>query len=274
MASGGQAAVVCLNIAVDHRISALFRPVACPSASANSSDHVAVLQDGGFRLARPRDEILVTGELAGPAQTGGIAVALQQPREAQPFEMGTEAVINNCNTFLALKEIFPVISCGSLHIIKDISIIDLLPFVTEAEVSFMDEEKLRTALQISQQTFCAKKPDVVLCAGKLPWTLRNCKEQMWRLESIGVGRVDKFPVAKLLNRDGKIVEIKRVNCFHPSHAINYKSEYSSLRQLLLLEAAKACGVYRGDWEEEDWMENMRSYCRDVIERQPSIPEER
>jgi hypothetical protein len=263
MDSSYRATMVCLNIAIDHRIKALFKPVTSPPPSANDGDHLAVLQAGGDRLQRSQDEILVTRELAGPTWTGGIAVALLQPRDDHPFEMGTQAVIDDCDTLLALEELFPVISCGSLRIMRDVSIIDLLPFVTKEQVPFMDEELLSSAFQTSQQAFCAKKPDVVLCAGRHSMEHREFKGQVWRLESKGVGRLDNFPVVTLAGREGEIVRIRRVNCFHPSYALFYNGEHSCLRQLLLLEAAKACGVYRDDWKEEGWMGEIRSHCRDI-----------
>lgn len=52
MDSSSQNKMVCLNIAIDRRIKALFKPVTSPPPSTNSGDHVAVLEAGGHQLRR------------------------------------------------------------------------------------------------------------------------------------------------------------------------------------------------------------------------------
>lgn len=262
-----------LDIAIDHRIRALFKPVPSSSSSANGN-HIAILRDGGRLLRRLDDEIQVTGTFAGPESTGGIVVALQQPREDHPFAAGTEDVIEDCDTFRALRELFQIVSCNTLDIIRDVSIIDLLPYITDrelpayitdTEMGFASEKDLQTAFDTSLRAFCAKKPDVVLCMGKvrLPMELSYCKGKICPLENCGVGGVFDNPRVELTGSDNQRVQVKRVNCFHPSHAIHYNTEYSCFRQLLFLEVAQACGFYRGDWTEENWMRNLRRYCKEL-----------
>jgi hypothetical protein len=234
-----------------------------PASDTRRGTHVSILQTHGRRLDRRDDEIRVTGEMAGPASTGGIAVALQQPRDDHPFEKGTEAVIEDCETLTALGELFDAVSCSTLDIREDVSVIDLLPYTTEAEMGLMGEAAMGSTFRTSVQTFCGKQPDVVLCAGRI-WLPRHhdhCKGEAWKLESGGVGRTfDKYPVVILRGENREIVRIRRVNGFHLSYAMNYHLEYSYLRQLLLLVVAQTCSVYKGDWEEETWMGSLRTYC--------------
>lgn len=120
---------VCLNIAVDHQIRAYFEPVKIKPESP--SHHVSNIQRLGESLGRSRAEVQVTSELAGPSVKGGIVVTLQQPRNNHPYEHGIDRVIDDCRTLHALRDIFRVVSCETLDIRTDISIIDLLPYVSE-----------------------------------------------------------------------------------------------------------------------------------------------
>ncbi|CRK19380.1 hypothetical protein BN1708_012622 [Verticillium longisporum] len=93
---------ICLGVAVDHRIQRLCKTT--PHGLAGESDHVASIKEEGRALRRPREEIAVTAELAGPAYKGGIAVMLQQPRKTHPYDKGIDAVIEDCESLLALYE--------------------------------------------------------------------------------------------------------------------------------------------------------------------------
>jgi hypothetical protein len=165
MDSNGEPGIVCLDVAIDHRIRKLFKPVSCSTRDAEHGNHVAILEARGHELNRNYHEITVTGELAAPTSTGGIAIALQQPRD-HPFEMGTGAVIEDCDTLAACRDLFNVSSCYTLDILKDISMIDLLSYITETEMHLMDDDRKKKAFHTSVQIFCGKNPDVLLCAGK------------------------------------------------------------------------------------------------------------
>ncbi|EEY18661.1 predicted protein [Verticillium alfalfae VaMs.102] len=117
---------ICLGVAVDHRIQRLCKTT--PHGLAGESDHVASIKEEGRALKRPREEVAVTAELAGPAYKGGIAVMLQQPRKTHPYDKGIDAVIEDCESLLALYEVFDVASRGSLDIRTNVSVVDLLPF--------------------------------------------------------------------------------------------------------------------------------------------------
>lgn len=257
---------VCLDVAVDHRIRKLFKPVL--TNLTERSEHVSCIEAQGEMLKRSCAEIRVTAQLAGPAFKGGIAIALQQPRCDHPFDMGLEAVVEDCKTLRALHDIFIAVSCGTLDIRTDITIIDLLPYVSK-DVAEIGYDELRETFRASVQLICEKEPDVLLCAGKiwLPWVDKFDKRKgdAWKLESVGLGKkfgsTPKLPIrTKLRHANRRLVDIHRVNGFHPSHAINYHAHASLLRQLQILIGAETCGMLRGDWEEKPWMAELRSRC--------------
>jgi hypothetical protein len=260
---------VCLDVAVDHRIRRLFKPVL--DEPTERSNHVSRIKARGQSLNRSREEILVTAQIAAPALKGGIAIALQQPRHNHPFEKGLNIVVENCETHYALYDIFTAASCGTLDIRTNITVVDLLSYVSE-DVSKIDDANLRESFRAVQQIICDKEPDVLLCAGKI-WLPKvgkfdDRKGDAWKLESTGVGvrfgSTPKLPVTvKIRHEDGGFVAIRRVNGFHPSHAMNYHSHNSLLRQLQILIGAETCGTLRGDWKEEEWMGEMRRHCQEI-----------
>lgn len=122
-------AEVCLGVAVDHRMRRLLKPVC--NDQTERSNHLSRIETRGWSLKRPQSEIQVTTQLAGPAVKGSIAVALQQPRDNHPVEGGLDAVIQSCETLSTLNDIFSTVSCRSLDIRTNITVIDLLPYVSE-----------------------------------------------------------------------------------------------------------------------------------------------
>ncbi|KAJ5888817.1 hypothetical protein N7495_008858 [Penicillium taxi] len=266
---------VCLDVAVDHRIRRLFKPVS--DDLTEPSNHVSRLERRGWALKRKNDEIQVTTQLASPAVKGGIAVVLKQPRDNHPFEKGLNAVIQDCNTLSALDDIFSAVSCKSLNIRTDITIVDLLPYIYDY-VEKMEERQLKDSLSESMQIIINKEPSVLLCAGKI-WLPNLDKSDDWKrdarkLQSIGVGKrfdsTSKLPVVTRIHRaDGELVAFNRLNGFHPSHAINYHPQLSILRQLQILIGAETCGMLRGDCEEEEWMSELRESCQKVGPESPS-----
>jgi hypothetical protein len=77
------------------------------------------------------------------------------------------------------------------------------------------------------------------------------------LEGVGVGGT--FPIPDHELEPG--LQTRRVNAFHPSHAINYNPHVSCFRQLLMLEVAQACGIYSREWHHETWMTRLRMQCQ-------------
>jgi len=213
---------VCLGVAVDHRIRRLFKPVF--NNPTEHSNHVFRIEALGRSLNRSREAIEVTAQIAGPAVKGGIAVALQQPRHNHPFEKGLNAVFEDCETLCALSDIFTTVSCGTLDVRTDITIVDLLPYVSE-DVAEIDDAMLRESFRASTQIICDKEPNVLLCAGKI-WLPKagkfdDRKGDAWKFESVGLGKkfgsTPKLPVmARIRHEEHGLVTIHRVNGFHPS----------------------------------------------------------
>ncbi|KAJ2990376.1 hypothetical protein NUW58_g2985 [Xylaria curta] len=256
------APAICLDVAIDHRIRRLCKPTLEPRGVPEPSEHLSILQQHGVRLGRGTDEINVTTRLAGPATTGGILVTLKQPRYNHPFKDGLGAVIRDCDTLSALEQLFQVASCGMLTLKHDVSLVDLLPF-TPQQTETIPPQALRNALEASRLAICAKHPDVVLCAGKI-WLPNEDKDRtkeptnqenldikggLQKLEAAGVGQLDIYDAVGLPGSGGELVTMSRVNGFHPSYAMNYLPEHTNLRQLLLLNVVKTCGLYREDWQE-------------------------
>jgi hypothetical protein len=266
----------CLDVAIDHRIKRLIGPVTLRPGPSQGL-HVANVRELGEIMNVPEPEIDVTAELAGPSSKGGIALALQQPRSEHPFTSGTKAVIDDCDTLAAFRELFAVVSRGTIDMQRDVSVFDLLPYIPEDLMNNSSERTLATVFQNSVLAFCEKEPDVVLCAGKIwlpkvegldKWEAKKAesaiKGEAWKLENLGIGRTfDKYPVVRLKNNTRDWTKIRRVNGFHPSYALNYSSDYSKLRQLLILNVAEVCGVYCSDWKEEAWMAGLRTSCSDL-----------
>ncbi|KAI0406841.1 hypothetical protein F4802DRAFT_556309 [Xylaria palmicola] len=269
----------CLNVAIDHRIKRLCKPTAQQGTAAKSSEHISIIQQHGVRLGRSIDEVKVTGELAGPATTGGIVILLSQPRYRHPFDKGLNAVIKDCKTFSALEELFTVASCGTLTLGRNLSLIDLLPFTPQRPES-LPSRFLEKAFEASRLAICAKSPDVVLCAGNVQLPRSNhratkrparqktndLKRGLERLESRGIGQLDIFDSIALEGSGPELVVMSRVNGFHPSCAVNHFPEYTILRQLLLLNTVKTCGLYREDWQELKWMDSLRAECYGIMDR--------
>ncbi|KAI0458095.1 hypothetical protein F5B21DRAFT_39540 [Xylaria acuta] len=265
--------VICLDVVIDHRIRRLCRPTWQLGKLPEPSTHLSILQQHGFRRGRKIDEINVTSQLAGPATTGGILVTLQQPRWNHPFEDGVEAVIQDCDTLSALDRLFLAASCGTLNVKEHVSLVDLLPF-TPQRVDTVPSGVLQGAFEASRLAICAKMPDVVLCAGRIwlpcdggnPGTgLENqekpdLKGELCKVEAAGVGRPDIYDAVSLQGSGGELVTMSKVNGFHPAYAMTWHPEHTNLRQLLLLNVVKTCGLYRGDWLEDRWMDTLREEC--------------
>lgn len=254
----------CLGVAIDHRIRRLIQPTRNFSSEYTKS-HLSILKTEGKIRGLSAAERAVTVELAGPSSKGGIAVVLQQPRDDHPFEDGTKAVIEDCPTLCALEDVFFVMSRRRLSLLRDISVVDLLPYTTNDDWEGMSTQEKNSTFQVSQWVIGAKEPDVVLCAGKkyLPRNLGYLKGDMWKLESQGVGAVfsEKYPHITVKDKDGSRVRVRRVNGFHPSYAINYLPEHSCLKQLLFLVVAQTCTAYNEDsWKEQMWMKTLREKC--------------
>lgn len=255
----------CLNVAIDHRLLSLFQPL-CAVDSGLKSNHVRLLRNMAGTLRRNDEkiaeaEVAISADLAGPATAGGICFVLQQPANNHPCHLGIDSVVESSPTLKALLlEIWPVVSCGAPRP----TIIDSLPFVRP-----IDQIDLSCKNSIEEKCFAIiqeKRPDVVVCMWRRKQNSDGVRTgnpgNMDTLEGLGIGRTFRSMEFEL--RPG--FKIRRVNAFHPSFAINYHPHISCFRQLLILEVAQACGLYRGQWHNEFWMDELRSYCQDKVRK--------
>ncbi|KAK2763287.1 hypothetical protein FQN54_009923 [Arachnomyces sp. PD_36] len=249
-------AVRCLDIAIDHRIRALFSPISKKNQKSEAGVaglHLEYIQ----RLANsftgrdiPDDEIYVTQKLSGD-DTGGIAAILLQPSDSHPYDESIETIIEECPTYTAIDESFCAASCGTL-LMTDISIIDSLPFVRKQDqITSGGKGIVRKWVSRIIET---KKPDVILCMWQ---DAEGLTPEMSEIRSLGVGRQFNKSTVSF----GSRMTAERVNAFHPSYAVNFKPSISCFRQLLLLEVTKSCRVYDGNWNEQNWMSELRDTCR-------------
>lgn len=244
----------CLDIAVDHRIRALFKPISKKKNNNDAGIYLKHIQDLGKDILYrdvPNEEISVTQKFIGNG-IGGITVILLQPSNSHPYEQDIETIVEKCPTYTALDECFRAVTCNTLSI-HDVSILDSLPFIRGRDkITANDKKRVRKWVSLIIE---AKKPNVILCMwqDKEGVTLR-----MSKIQSQGVGgQFDKSPILF-----GYSVSMERVNAFHPSYAVNYNPNISCFRQLLLLEVTKACHIYEGNWNERSWMSQLRHTCRD------------
>ncbi|OAL42718.1 hypothetical protein IQ07DRAFT_668990 [Pyrenochaeta sp. DS3sAY3a] len=246
---------VCLDIAIDHRLRPLFRPLntACDSSQG---DHVRLVRRLGHDLLRDgkkirSDEIKMAVYLAMPSTTGGICFVLQQPANNHPYHLGVDTVVESSPTLRALLlEAWNTVSCNS----SKPSILDRLPFIRSQDG--IDSNLQHLVQERSFAMIKAKRPKVVVCM----WKRKSHDEDvgsMRTVEGIGLGRT--FASCHQELEPGFHTQL--VNAFHPSYAVNYNPHESCFRQLLLLEMTQACGLYADRWHNKCWMDDMREQCK-------------
>lgn len=173
-------------------------------------------------------------------------MALSQPANYYPFHLGTDAVMSSSPIFIALDEAFITVTCGSLSVRNDVTVIDRSPFLRPEDKISPDYQK--NFRNTSFDAFCEKRPDVVLCMGQ---DRVGIQSRVDSLQSTGVRKT--FAEMQL----GSEHWTKIVKARHPSYFMNYNPHISCFRELILLKVAQACGVYRGDWVEKDWIKELR-----------------
>ncbi|KAI9148853.1 hypothetical protein HJFPF1_10895 [Paramyrothecium foliicola] len=284
----------CLGIAVDHRVTRLYKR--CDLFQNDDSNHVQLITKRGEKLQKDNAEVEVTAQLAGPAKKGGIVVVLQQPRDNHRYAEGSEAVINDCQTLSALRDMFKAVSCGTLDINRDISIIDILSYLPQ-NVAEIDDAMLGKHFGLSPRSSRKEEFEEYQAEfgqyqdkdnereteynkakrefdkdqrqfRKRKIELDKLKGEVYKLESIGLGKrfgvEPKRPIrSRIRSGPHELISVPRINGFHPSSALNHQPHVSRLRQLQLLIAAEACGASRHDWEEEEWMDHLRARCQDT-----------
>ncbi|PVH94444.1 hypothetical protein DM02DRAFT_661061 [Periconia macrospinosa] len=247
----------CLGIAIDHRLRKLFRPVL-----QNQGREFGLHQDKIVGLGRsllrgneqvPKDELLVTRQLASPASIGGLVVVLLKPPNSLPYHYGLDLTVQSCPTLAALDEGFRVVTCGSLSL-EDITTVDSLPFIRPKD-KLPPGFKRNRYLQVFE-ILKAKRPDVILCM----WQDKDAiGTKLESVQSIGVGKIFENSAGEIQLGPGLMAT--KVNAFHPSYAMYHHPTFSCFRQLLLLEIAQACNKYAGNWTQLEWMTELRERCR-------------
>jgi hypothetical protein len=254
-----QPAEECLNIAVDHRLRALFKPI-CEQPHLNINNSHAVLLAELGRASTHREisepEVSVTQQFAGPGYTGGISFLLLQPSNHHPYWEGQDTVILDCATLTVLDEGLKSVTCGSMGLGSPaVSLIDSAPYIRPDD-RVSDEYKYnmrKSTIRVIRE----KKPDVVVCM----WKDTGRKPlEMGKVQSLGVGK--DFDKSRITFGGVLGVPMERVNSFHPSYAANYNPHVSCFRQLLLLNIAQARYIYEyGTWHEEEWMKELKGRCK-------------
>ena len=245
----------CLDIAVDHRIRALFKPVHKQirfDVNGNHGRYLTELAVISTHRTISKHEIEVTQQFLGPECTGGVAVVLLQPSNFHPYWEGQDSVVRNCRTFSFLDEGFRAVTCGSIGLDSQmLSIVDSAPYTRPKDsVSVEYKKHMR---QWASRIIREKKPDVVLCMWQ---DKEGVPLKMTRVRSLGIGR--DFDSSRI-SFDGSPMD--RVNSFHPSYVANHNPYVSCFRQLLLLNIARACWMYeRRSWHEEEWMCDLKNRC--------------
>ena len=245
----------CIDVAVDHRLESLLAPFSFDETS-HPGNHSELIRNLAHLITRPKEDISqeevdFTVWLSQPSLTGGIVVLLHQPANNHPYHLGQEVTFSSCATLVALDECFSFVSCGCLTL-ENITIIDSLPYTRKKDNTTSDyKRQVRNyVLRILQ----AKQPSIVLCM----WSEKDgVPLSMVKFRSLGVGKTFEKTIVRL----GSDHYSKRVNGFHPSYALFHRPTESVFRQLLLLEIARTCGEMRGDWEEADWMQDLRQRCQ-------------
>lgn len=112
-------------------------------------------------------EIDVTKSFAGPFTSGGLLVILQEPLQRHHWREGAHAVISNCPTLSALEEGLQITSNGILSLLHNVSLLDTRPFICKEQNVRLADRHREKLLDLVIKAIDAKKPDVILCMGKV-----------------------------------------------------------------------------------------------------------
>lgn len=132
-------------------------------------------------------EIDVTRCLAGPFDMGGLLIILQEPLQEHPWSEGVSAVISSCPTLDALREGVLIGSNGSLSLLHHISILDIRAFISKQANYSLTEDQREKLYSLVIAAIEAKRPDVVLCMGKVKGCLFQSGDERWADHFKGTG---------------------------------------------------------------------------------------
>jgi hypothetical protein len=128
-----QAVEECLDIAVDHRLRALFKPV-CKTARLDIGGNHGLCLDEITSVNTQRTihepEVRITCRFFNYGWSGGITVILLQPSNFHPYWKGFRSVIEDCPTYCFLDEGFKAVTCGTSRLGDgSLSIVDSAPYI-------------------------------------------------------------------------------------------------------------------------------------------------
>ncbi|KAK5215541.1 hypothetical protein LTR96_011099 [Exophiala xenobiotica] len=255
----------CIEIAADHRLQRLVGSVPYRESSRNGN-HGNLLRELAQSIIRPNEDIFpeeidFTAWQSEPVSTGGPMAMLQQPADKHPYHRGRESTFQSCATLVALDACFKFASSGTMGL-DNVTVVDDLPYTRKKDTTTPDYRRAIRSQVLN--IILAKRPSVLLCMSQ---EREESPSPTARFKSLGIGMAFRTPIIRL----GADHYIKRVNAFHPSYALYHRPNESAFRQLLLLEVSRTCGELRGDWKEEDWMQDLRRNCREKArQQQPDV----
>lgn len=192
------------------------------------------------------DERKIARTLAGPFTQGGLLVLLQEPRANHPWAQGVDWVISDCASLAILREGLQTVSSGELSITTNVSVIDRWPFLHQKLHSDLDKtapEDMATLDSMVFNAIRAKKPDVILCMGKVRATIVELYWVTW------LTLAPKFPkefleprLINLVSTPGTTVRV--VYAMHPSHSANYKKDCRPRRDDLYIAIQTAYSLFK------------------------------
>jgi hypothetical protein len=245
---------LCNGIPIDHRL-VRFLQSAKQKHSNGVGIHTNIVEGFGNSMVRDDQSYPSANEagfaawLAKPDMQGGLVVALLQPAKTQIYTPGFQLVKDECATLAYLEESLAFVT--GLGGLATTSVFDAFPFITK---SISPQKPLSEEAVDAYNTFFgmleAKRPEVLFAC----WQVRG---HQLSFSGRGIGATNESYRLRLPS--GHTIRV--VNGFHPSHAANFHSNESCYRRLFALELCKAFCELNEAWEEEKWMEILRSRCR-------------
>jgi hypothetical protein len=115
----------------------------------------------------PDTELDITTQLAGPFTPGGLLVLLEEPRRTHPWHRGLDGVIKDCGTLDLLETWIRHGSQGSMSLAENVAVLDSRPLLVAEDHSDLGKEGWGELYRLVRKAIEAKRPDVVLCMGKV-----------------------------------------------------------------------------------------------------------
>ena len=245
---------LCNGVPVDHRLKRFLSSTKQKHAYEVGT-HADIIEAFGNTIIRDDETIPTQHEvafakwLAKPDMTGGVVVALQQPAKSQVFTADLKRVRDECASLAYLNKCLEFVeSTGGWN---TTSVFDAFPFITEniSTEELTDEEN--SAYNIFISMLEAKRPEVLFTC----WRIYGHDDLPFSGKGVGgTNAIDQLELAS-----GHVIRV--VNGFHPSYVANYCPNESCFRKLFAMELCKALCELNEAWQEETWMDHLRTTCR-------------